>query len=103
MDPESVSGTSSSGSDSLSVAKPHPEVIDLSDPGGWNTYRESQASSFGTWNKDWNHIPYSFLPPLPMDKTNSSEEFLTTITCPLALELFPDPVVGDDGRTYKRG
>jgi len=34
MDPESVSSTSSSGSDSLSVAEPHPEVIDLSDPGG---------------------------------------------------------------------
>ena len=80
MNQEAVSSTSSSGSDSLSVAEPHPEVIDFSDPGGWNSDRESQASSFGTRNEDWNHIPYSFLPPLPMDKTNLSEEFLTTIT-----------------------
>jgi len=103
MDQESVSSTSSSGSDSLSAAEPHPEVIDLSDPGGWNSHRESQALLFGTRKEDWNHIPYSFLPPVPMDKTNLSEEFLTTITCPLPLELFTDPIVGKDGHTYERG
>ena len=103
MDPESVLSTSSSGSDSVSVAEPHPKVIDLSDPGGWNSHRESQASSFWTRNEDWNHNPYSYLPLLPMDKTNLSEEFLTTITCRLTLEPFTDTVVGDDGHTYKRG
>ena len=60
MDHEFVLYTSSSGSDTLSVAEPHPQFIDLSDPGGWNSHRELQSSLFGTRNKYWNHIPYPF-------------------------------------------
>ena len=66
MDPESVSSTSSSGSDSLSVAEPNPQFIDISDPGGWNSHRALQSSLFGTRNEDWNHVPFPFLPPVPL-------------------------------------
>ena len=43
---ESVSSTSSSGSDNISVIELHPQFIDLThihpnDPGGWNSHREA--------------------------------------------------------------
>ena len=62
------------------------------------------TSLFGTWTEDWNHVPYLFLPPLPLlDITTLPEEVSKCITCPLTLEPFTDPVVGGDGHTYERG
>ena len=59
---------------------------------------------FGTQNEDWNHVPFPFLQPLaPLEVTILPEEFLNSITCPLTLEPFTDPVVGGDGHTYESG
>lgn len=64
MDPESVLSTSSSGSDNISVVKPHSQFIDLydynapNDPGGWNSHCKLQSSSFGTRNEDWNRVTF---------------------------------------------
>jgi len=109
MDPESVSSTSSSGSDNISAAEPYPQFIDLidyhalNDPRGWNSHLQSQSSSVGNRHEDWNPVPQHTLPPLSLlDITGLPEGILKVITCPLTLQPLTDPVVGGDGHTYKR-